>query len=310
MAALSQRAVDVGDIFPRRVLAGEKELLHCPVALQEQQAAIGRLAVAPGPARLLVVGVEARRDLIVEDEAGVCLVDAEAEGIGGDDDPRVAAHEGILLCSALRSAELAVVQAGGDLAGDEGGMHGFGCLHCRRVDDAAAGSRLHGGNSHRQLLVFARGLHGAVAQVRPVDAGVDGREAADAELARDVGDDLAAGGRRQRQQRRMAEHGQGSADLEKGRPEVVAPVRDAMRLVDDDQRRRPVGEEGDEVAVGEPLGRREDDRRAAVDDGGFSSCRVLRVDRAVELHGGDAVPAQLVALVLHQGDEGRDDERG
>ncbi len=76
-------------------------------------------------------------------------------------------------------------------------------------------------------------------QVRPVHAGVDDGEAADTELARDVGDDRVGRGRGQRQDARLAETRQGAADLEERGPEVVSPLRDAMRLVDDDEADRP-----------------------------------------------------------------------
>ena len=97
-----QRAVQVGDVVLGRIAAGEEELLHRLVAVQEEQRAVGRLAVAAGAARLLVVGVEPGRHLVVQDEADVGLVDAEAEGVGGDHHARAAAHEGVL--ARLRSA--------------------------------------------------------------------------------------------------------------------------------------------------------------------------------------------------------------
>ena len=45
----------------------------------------------------------------------------------------------------------------------------------------------------------------------------------------------------------LPRRGSGAADLEEGRPEVVAPLRDAVRLVDDEQAdrmRRDEVEEG------------------------------------------------------------------
>ena len=83
-AALLQRAVEIGDVFLGRIAAGEEELLDRLVAVQEEQGAVGDLAVAAGAARLLVVGVETGGHLVVDDEARVGLVDAEAEGIGRD----------------------------------------------------------------------------------------------------------------------------------------------------------------------------------------------------------------------------------
>jgi hypothetical protein len=54
---------------------------------------VGRQAVAAGAAGLLVVGLDALRQVQVGDEAHVRLVDAHAEGDGGDDDDALAAQE-------------------------------------------------------------------------------------------------------------------------------------------------------------------------------------------------------------------------
>ena len=231
-----QRAVEIGDVLARRIAAGEEELLHRLVAVQEEQRAVGAGAVAAGASRLLVVGLEPGRHLVVDDEARVGLVDAEAEGVGRDHDARLAAHERILLRVALRRAQLAVIEHGADSGLDQRGVHRGRRLHRRRVDDARAlARRAPGRRARASLSPSLRHLDDAVVQVRPVDAGVDDREAADAELARDVGDDGVGRGRGQRQHRRPAEARQRVAELEERRTEVVPPLRDAVRLVDDEQ---------------------------------------------------------------------------
>ena len=118
------------------------------------------------------------------------------------------------------------------------GVHLLGRLDRRRVDEAGAVLVATSAIGALQLVVLVGDLEDAVVQVRPVHAGVDDRESADAELAGDVGDDLVGGGRREGEQRRLAEPRQGAADLEERGPEVVAPLRDAVRLVDDEQAHR------------------------------------------------------------------------
>ena len=107
----------------------------------------------------------------------------------------------------------------------------------------------------------------------------------------------------------LPRRGSGAADLEEGGAEVVAPLRDAVRLVDDEQADRMRRDEVEEGGVGEPLGRREDDLRRAGGDRLLGGVDLVGADRAVQLHGGDAELAQLVALVLHQRDQRRDDQR-
>ncbi len=234
-----QRAVQLGDVFAARIAAGEEEALHRLVAVQEEQGAVGALAVASGAARLLVVGVEPARHLVVDDEARVGLVDAEAERVGRDHDARLARHEGFLLRMALRRAQLAVIEHRADAGFDQRRVHRGRRLYRRGVDQARARARRDQRDDALELVALVGHLNDAVVQVRPVHAGVDDGEAADAELARDVGDDRVGRGRGQRQDARLAEARQGAADLEERRPKVVSPLRDAMRLVDDDEADRP-----------------------------------------------------------------------
>ena len=64
----------------------------------------------------------------------------------------------------------------------------------------------------------------------------DGFAAADTQLARDVGDDAVVGGGGGRQHRdALAEFGDQGSDASVVGAEVVAPVRHAVRLVDDDE---------------------------------------------------------------------------
>ena len=112
VAALLQRAVEIGDVFLGRIAAGEEELLDGLVAAQEEEGAFGGLAVATGAARLLVVRVEPRRHLVVDDEARVGLVDAEAERVGRDHHARSPGHEIVLARLALGGGEPAVVEDG------------------------------------------------------------------------------------------------------------------------------------------------------------------------------------------------------
>ena len=74
----------------------------------EHQAARG-LAVAAGAARLLVIGLQAAGQIVVDDEADVGLVDAHAEGVGGGDDLDPAAHEGLLGLAAVVGQQAGVI---------------------------------------------------------------------------------------------------------------------------------------------------------------------------------------------------------
>ena len=78
---------------------------------------------------------------------------------------------------------------------------------------------------------------------------------------------------------------QALAEREIRRPEVVAPLRDAVRLVDRDQRGRDDLEEPPELVAGERLRRGQDEQRAALRDARQRLAPIGGADRAVEPDG-------------------------
>ena len=100
------------------------------------------------------------------------------------------------------------------------------------------------------------------------------------------------------------------AEREVGRPEVVAPLRDAVRLVDRDQRRAATfSSSAPELVAGERLRRGQDEQRAALRDPRQRGAAIGDADRAVEPDRGDAELLQLRELVLEQREQRRDDDR-
>ena len=77
-----------------------------------QQEHFGRLAVATGAARLLVVRLERARHRVMHDEAHVRLVDAHAERVGRDDRAHALVHERVLHLVAVRVVEPGVIRRG------------------------------------------------------------------------------------------------------------------------------------------------------------------------------------------------------
>src|SRR5262249_41755799 len=108
---------------------------------------------------------------------------------------------------------------------------------------------------------------------------------------------------------RPAAGGEGAPELAVLGPEVVPPRRDAVRLVDDEARHPKLSEPVQEAGPGEAL-RRHVEQAEAARDGGLEAGHLLgallgRVDEG----GADAGAAEAVDLVLHEGDEGRDEQR-
>ena len=107
----------------------------------------------------------------------------------------------------------------------------------------------------------------------------------------------------------------GEADLATGqadpgviRPEVVAPLGDAMRLVDGQKRRPDSSHRFDKSGASEPLGCDINEVVPPVLDLSEPGVLLGRVERAVEQGGSEPSLDQGVDLVLHQGDERADDQ--
>ncbi len=92
------------------------------------------------------------------------------------------------------------------------------------------------------------------------------------------------------------------------RPEVVAPFADAVGLVDGHPLHRPLGQRLHETRLEEALGRHVEEAILVAPQAAETLARVVGVEGGVEERGLDAVRLEGVDLVLHQGDEGRDDE--
>ena len=91
-------------------------------------------------------------------------------------------------------------------------------------------------------------------------------------------------------------------------PEVVAPLGDAVRLVDGEQRDGRVGQLGEEALVVEALGCDVEELQAAGAEavGDVTGLRLL--DARVEPRRVDSLTDEGVDLILHQRDQRRDDD--
>ena len=123
-----------------RVVALEEELVHLAVGEGVEQDGARGLAVAAGAADLLVVALDGAGQRGVDDGADVGLVDAHAEGDGGDDDFELAGEEVALDALAGGGVEAGVV-GGGELRAEVRGEL-FGGLARGSVDDGGAVRRV------------------------------------------------------------------------------------------------------------------------------------------------------------------------
>ena len=92
-------------------------------------------------------------------------------------------------------------------------------------------------------------------------------------------------------------------------PEVVAPLGDAVRLVDDEEGRPGGGELVEDGGVGELLGGEEEELERVLGQLGERLLALALRHARVELRGAERAPAQPVDLVALERDQRRDDER-
>jgi hypothetical protein len=171
------------------------------------------------------------------------------------------------------------------------------------IDDAAAAGMIF--DEIRNLLAAADlGLH-RQAQVRPIEPVHEHRRRPLEKFRLNIGarGSVRRGGERHRLH--AAECRLHGAKRRIFRTEVMAPLRNTMRLVDRQQRDLGAFEEIDRVRFQQPFRRHIDETQFAAPDliEDFSVFR--RIVRRVQRRRGDAIAAQLRHLIAHQRDQGR-----
>ena len=296
----------------RRRKGGLDEVLGDPVVLAAgEEDAPGRVDRPPGAAHLLVVGDRRARPLVVDDPAEVRLVEAHPERDRRDERLHLTGDQRVLEPLALLGRERRVVGTGVDATRAQPGGDPLRVGDGQAIDDAAAGQVRDVLREPRQPLGLVGERDRPEPERRPCQRAADDPDALP-ELLGHVRDDPVVGRRRRREDRdRRREAAQDPPDPPVVGPEVVAPVADAVRLVDDEQADRSLDRGKDPVREGlvaEALGRDQQDvdrvcREPRLDVVPLG--RVARVDR----RGVEAQPAGHRDLVAHEGEERADDER-
>ena len=241
----------------------------------------------------------------VRDEADVGLVDPHAERDRGADHHILGFDEGGLVGGAHRCVESGVIDAHRAAGTRERFGHLLGSGARLDIDDAGAGGAC---DQVRDLArrIVARGDR--IADVGPVEPGDDHPVMRDAELFEDISAGMFVGRRRQRQPGDVRELVQQRAEQAIIGAEIMPPFADAMRLVDREQRDASAVQKLAEVAGRGAFGRDIEQVELA----GFEPRDRLA---AILVGAGQRASANAhrfgrTQLVVHQRDEGRDDDAG
>nr|WP_263769547.1 hypothetical protein [Propionivibrio soli] len=229
---------------------------------------------------------------------------------GRHDDTKFAGHETLLHVVPFAGTQTGVVH-GGRFATLRQSFAGLlGGPYRRRIDDAATGRRSNQvGEAVKPIFLTLEGLDAKV-QVRPIDAGIDHLEIVDTQHAPGFGDHFGGGSRRQGENRWATQRLPRAAEFEKCRAKIVAPLREAVRLVNNEEAYTAASEFAGKLGIGTQTLRRSEQKSGRTAAQRFPDLLLARsVECAIERQGADTQRLELVALILHERDERRDDER-
>ena len=290
----------VGDLVDEVRLFGD-------IAAAVEQEAVAGQAVASGAAGLLVVALDVFGQVVVDHPADVGLVDAHAEGDRGADDLHLVAQEKLLVFGAFLVAEPGVVGPGGEAAVGERLGHALGGGARGAIDDAALVLALF----HELEDLLERFVLGgdAVGEVGAVETRDKSRRVAQAQVLHDVAAHAFGGRRGERHDGDVGQQDAELGELPVLGAEIVAPLGDAVRLVDGDRLHVPGLQIFLPVIEHETLGRGVEQPPFAAVQAGEPRASLLGAERGVEVGGGDAHFLELIHLILHQRDQGRHHHR-
>ena len=292
--------VNVLDVFQGRE-GGPLDLGEpLPVAVIPQEDGIGGLSVASGAARFLEIGLGAVGQVVMDHEPHVRFVDAHAEGVGTHHYPCPSGFPVLLAEGPDLRGNACMVERGGNAGGAEH-PGGFFCplpvayIHDARPGDTAA----HG----KKLPVLVLALPDDIGEVGPLESGFEEILLPESEPVHDVVRD--GGRRRGREGDHRRLHGSPQhTDLEVFRAEIVPPLRDAVRLVHDDEGDVQDGKVVLEQPGLDALGGDIQELVVAVGRVVQRQVHFAAVHPGMDGDGPDPPGSEVLDLVLHQGDEG------
>ena len=267
--------------------------------------ALAFLAVTTGPARLLIIALDALGDVVVDDKAHVRLVDSHAEGDGGHDDVDLLHQELVLVLGPGFGVQAGMVGQGPDSVDGEHLGHLFHLFAAQAIDDAGFAGVL-ADEADDVFLRFHLVPH-LIVQIGPVEGRFEHFGVLDAEILEDVALHLGRGGGGEGNDRSRLDFLDDGADFPVFRTEIMPPFRDTMGLVHGVEGNLDALEEGDVFLLGKGL-------RGHVQQFGDTPPQVFLnflnldfVEGRIEEMGDPGLaglePADDVHLVFHEGDE-------
>ncbi len=307
--ARAQMPPDLAEGAHAGIGARDEEFLGAHIGGGKEQRAARRQTIAAGPADFLIVGLDAARKLGVGYEPDFRLVHPHAEGVGGHDDIQAAGQEIVLDPAALLVAHAGMVASGTQPQAREHPAPEVHRLTRGGVHDSGQSDFPNQALQSLLLLLPPPAALDREGEVGSLEAGYQLERAPQAELIGDVGPYLGRGrgGKRRRGDAQLRTEPGEPAII---RPKIMAPLADAVGLVHHEADRPRALQRGAEGAVAQPLGGDVDQVQPTPGQRGLRRLPVGDRHSRVQRRGGDPPGAKRVHLVLHQGDQRRDHDRG
>ena len=286
----------------------DEEALDGRILPAVEEDAFRRRAVAPGPARFLIVGLEALRHLVVQHIAHVALVDAHTEGVRRRHDRRPGIGEILLRGLPLLVGQPRMVPSGAEARIPEKLIHLVHRFPGGAVHDAAF-PRM-GRHVFPDEFLLVRAAHHSEGQIRPVQPGAEDPRAPEAQTLLHV---LLHHGRGRRGEgRHHRPLGQGAdeiVDAAVAWPEVMPPLGHAVRLVHHKKGERHLTQAFRKIGRLQFFRRHVEQLQPPRVEVAQTLDGLRRRHRAVHVGRRHALAGEGLHLILHEGDERRDDHR-
>ena len=269
-----------------------------------EQQRLGRGPIAAGPAGLLIVGFDILGDVVVHHEAHVGLVDPHAKRHRRHHYLDIVLEEGILGAQPLIQRQARMIGRCLAAMAGEPLCHFLHPVAAGAIDDAAVALlALH---VAQQLLGPLELLHQAVTDVGPVEAGGVDEGIVQFEAMQHVAAGRLVGSGGERHHRHLGEPLLEPSQRRVFGPKIVAPLGDAVGLVDGEQPEGQLCQSIQKLVLQQPFGGDIDQLDLATAHGGKVLDHLLPAQGGVDIDRCHAVGPQAVHLILHQRNEGRD----
>ena len=298
---------DAGELGRWGVVALQEEVVHLAVGEGMQEDGAAGEAVAAGAADLLVVGLDGGGEGDVQDGPDVGLVDAHAEGDGGDHNLQLSREKAALDALAGGRVETRVVGGGlrAELRGKLfSGLAGWG------VDDSGEVGLVLEELYNKLGAAWFGHLDDFDGEILATEAVNEERGVLQVELGNDVLLDGRCGGCGKGDDGGWSKRREVVAQGPVVGAEVVAPGADAVGLVDSDEGRLLLREHLREAGNAHALGRDEKELEGAVEVIAAGLAGVLAGQAGVDAGDLEAHGRKLAGLIVHECDEGGDDKGG